>query len=271
MPNWRENLIRVVTGLLFMSAVMVADTLKSFPADYYKIKDKKEQKERFVKILYPLILKEEEKIKRERAFVEAFFSHFTEDGIANPEAVARLAKIAKKYRIKSLYDKREYLKRVDTIPVSLVLAQAAIESNWGKSRFAKEANNLFGEWTWGKKGIIPKNRPEGEKYKIRIFSSLEDSIASYMRNLNRHWAYAEFREARYEAREKGVQFSGFIAATYLERYSQMREKYTRMVKNTIVKHGWNLLDDRSGSERRLSVGRELAMLSFDITRGIEGF
>ncbi len=242
-----------------MSAVLFADTLKSFPADYYKIRDVKAQKEMFVKILYPLILKEEEKIRSERAFVEAFFSHFTEDGIKNPEAVARLAKIAKKYRIKSLYDREEYLKRIDTIPVSLVLAQAAIESNWGKSRFAREANNLFGEWTWGKRGIVPKNRPEGERYKIRIFSSLEASIASYMRNLNRHWAYVEFRDARLAAKRNGIPFTGFAAAVHLKRYSQMGVKYTRMVKNTIKKHQWNLLDLPQGAPRFES-GRELAML-----------
>ena len=245
---------------MFMSAVMLADTLNSFPADYYKIKDVKKQKESFVKILYPLILKEEQKILRERAFVKAFFSHFAEDGIANPEAAAKLAKIAKKYRIKSLYDKKEYLKRIDTIPVSLVLAQAAIESNWGKSRFAREANNLFGEWTWGKKGIIPKNRPEGERYRIRIFSSLEASISSYMRNLNRHWAYKEFRTARLTAKQNGITFTGFTAAIYLKRYSQMGEKYTHMVKRTIQKHQWNLLDLPQGTSRP-DMGRELAMLS----------
>ncbi len=243
-----------------MSAVMLADTLNSFPADYYKIKDVKKQKESFVKILYPLILKEERKIRTERAFVKAFFSHFTEESIADPEAAAKLAKIAKKYRVKNLYDEKEYLKRIDTIPVSLVLAQAAIESNWGKSRFAREANNLFGEWTWGKRGIIPKNRPEGERYKIRIFSSLEESIASYMRNLNRHWAYEEFREARAAARRDGKAFTGFIAAVYLKRYSQMGERYTHMVKNTIKKHQWNLFDLPGNAPRLDSLG-EVAMLS----------
>ncbi len=244
-----------------MSAVMLADALRSFPADYYTIKETKAQKERFVEILYPLILKEEEKIRQERAFVKAFFDHFTEDGIANAEAVARLAKIAKKYRVKSLYDREEYLERIDTIPVSLVLAQAAIESNWGKSRFAREANNLFGEWTWGKRGIVPKNRPEGKRYKIRIFDTLEASIASYMRNLNRHWAYAEFREARKVAREKGLPFDGFAAAIYLKRYSQLGEKYTYMVKRTIEKHRWNLLDIPEDGTPRFDIGRELALLS----------
>ncbi len=248
---------------------MLADTLKSFPADYYKIKDVKAQKERFVKILYPLILKEEQKIRQERAFVEAFFSHFVQNGIANPEAAAKLAKLAKKYRIKSLYDKEEYLKKIDLIPVSLVLAQAAIESNWGKSRFAREANNLFGEWTWGKRGIIPKNRPEGERYKIRIFSSLEASIASYMRNLNRHWAYVEFRDARLAAKQTGIPFTGFAAAVHLKRYSQMGVKYTHMVKRTIKKHQWNLLD-LPHSAPRFDAGRELAML-FEKREGLKRF
>ncbi len=253
-------MIRIIAALVILSSAILADMRKSFPAEYYKMKSPKEQKEMFVKILYPLILEEEKKIRQERAFVESFFSNFAKDGIVNPKATARLAKIAKKYRIKSLYDRQEYLKRIDTIPVSLVLAQAAIESNWGKSRFAREANNLFGEWTWGKRGIVPKNRPEGERYKIRIFPSLEASIASYMRNLNRHWAYEEFRDARLAAKRKGVPFTGFTAAVYLKNYSQMGERYTHMVKRTIRKHQWNLLDLPQRAPR-LDIAREFAMLS----------
>jgi len=149
-------LTKLITGVLLAHALLFADALKAFPKEYYTIKDSEKQKEKFVEILYPLILKEEEKIRKEREFVESFFTKFQSEGIVTPNEVKKLEAIAKKYRIKSLYDKEEYLKRVDTIPVSMVLAQAAIESNWGKSRFSREANNLFGEWTWGKKGIIPK-------------------------------------------------------------------------------------------------------------------
>jgi len=85
-----------------------------------------------------------------------------------------------------------------------------------------------------------------------------------MRNLNRHWAYEEFREARAAARREGIAFTGFVAAAYLKRYSQMGERYTHMVKSTIKRHQWNLLDlPRSAPE--LEIGREMAMLSTKIT------
>jgi len=151
-------LTKLITGVLLAQALLFADALKTFPKEYYTIKRSEKQKEKFVEILYPLIVKEEEKIRKEREFVKSFFTKFQSVGIVTPNEVKKLEAIAKKYRIKSLYYKEEYLKRVDTIPVSMVLAQAAIESNWGKSRFAREANNLFGEWTWGKKGIIPKKQ-----------------------------------------------------------------------------------------------------------------
>ncbi len=252
---------RVIAGLLLASIFLFADGMKSFPKTYYSIKEAQKQKEEFVRILYPLILREEEKVEAERRFVEDFFATLEKNEIVTPVQLKRLEALAKKYRIKSIYDKEEYLKRIDTIPVSLVLAQASIESNWGKSRFAREANNLFGEWTWGKKGIVPKNRAPGKKHKIRIFDSLADSIASYMRNLNRHWAYESFREARYLARKRGKRFDGFVAAGYLIRYSELREKYTQMVKEAIAKNDWSLYDESVGISPALRLGSETAMLS----------
>jgi len=262
-------LTKLITGILLTTALLFADGPKSFPQSYYEIKEVEKQREAFVKILYPLILKEEEKIRKERAFVESFFTKFEKEGIVTPDELKRLEQLAKKYRNKSLYDKEAYLKRIDTIPISLVLAQAAIESNWGKSRFAREANNLFGEWTWGKRGIVPKNRPEGEHYKIRIFDSLEESIASYMRNLNRHWAYKAFREARFMARKTGQSFSGFEAAAYLSRYSQLGEKYVHIVKETIERHQWNLYDLPENAPVVQESVSEMVMLSKEIYRGIE--
>ncbi len=256
---------KILTGFLLTSVLMFADVVKSFPEEYYKMANAEDQQEAFVKILYPLILKEEERIKEQRAFVERFFAKLERNEIVTPSEQERLQRLAKTYRIKKLYDKEAYMKRIDTIPVSLVLAQASIESDWGKSRFARIANNLFGEWTWGKRGIVPKNREPGKKHKIRIFDSLEDSIASYMRNLNRHWAYAEFREARYMARKRGESFNGFIAAGYLTRYSELREKYTEMVKERIAQNELSIYDDQKMSTPQ--PGSEMAMLAHRLSAG----
>jgi Bax protein len=250
---------RWITGWLLAAVWLFA--AGGFPEAYYKIKDPQKQKERFVQILYPMVLQAEARIEKERAFVTDFFEKLEKGTVVSPEAMAKLKRLAKTYRISSLYDKEAYLKKIDTVPVSLVLAQAAIESNWGRSRFAKEANNLFGEWTWGKKGLVPKHRAEGKTHKIRIFDSLADSVASYMRNLNRHWAYKEFREARYAARMAGKPFNGFAAAAYLTRYSELREKYTRMVQKTIVNHDFSLYDETQPHALPVKGGGEMAFLS----------
>ena len=137
-----------------------------------------------------------------------------------------------------MYNEAEYLEKIDFIPVSLVLAQSAVESAWGESRFAKEANNLFGEWTWGKKGLIPQGRDENATHKLRIFDTLDDSIARYMLNLNRHRSYKEFRAMRAHKRTIKQDFTGLDAATKMTNYSQMREVYNELIANVIKGNGF---------------------------------
>jgi len=152
--------------------------------------------------------------------------------------MTRLIKLSKKYRIKQMYNEAEYLEKIDLIPVSLVLAQSAVESAWGDSRFAKEGNNLFGEWTWGKKGLIPEGRDENATHKLRIFDNLDDSIARYMLNLNRHRSYKDFRVLRAQKRTLQQDFTGLDAATKMTNYSQMREVYNRLLANVIKGNGF---------------------------------
>ena len=233
---------KIVTGaaILLFSLSINATELKSIPSWYYKIKNIQKQKEKFFEILRPLVKEENIKIKKEREFVENFFDEYYKTPITDAKKLQKIVKIAKKYRIKNIFNKKEYLIKIDTIPQSLVLAQAALESGWGKSRFAKEANNLFGEWTFGKNGLIPQNREEGKNHKIRIFKSINDSIASYMLNLNRHRAYKEFRIARYKAKIGGKPFNGLKAAMTMQRYSQIGKKYNRLVSSIIRKNRLHL-------------------------------
>ena len=93
--------------------------------------------------------------------------------------------------------------RMDIIPVSIALAQAANESGWGTSRFALEGNALFGQWTWSKKGILPKNKDPDQNHKILQFQILKASVRAYKNNLNTHNAYKEFREVRAKLRQEG--------------------------------------------------------------------
>ncbi|WP_246434439.1 glucosaminidase domain-containing protein [Nitrosophilus labii] len=236
-----KKLVLGITGL-FITASIYANEFKSIPNWYYKIKNISVQKEKFFEILRPLVKKENQKIVKEREFVENFFNDYFKRPILDKKRLKKLVSLAKKYRIKNIYDKKEYMKKIDTIPESLVLAQAALESGWGKSRFAREANNLFGEWTFGKRGLIPQNREEGKKHKIRIFNSISDSIASYMLNLNRHAAYKEFRTARYQAKIKNVPFTGLKAAMTMQRYSEIGKKYNFLVSSIIKRNRLHLHD-----------------------------
>ena len=210
-----------------------------FSQEYYKIRDAKVKKIAFVNTLLPKIQKAEKQILSDRMFIQKFFGKylFTYSLKARYDMV-RLIKISKKYRIKQMYNEAEYLDKIDSIPVSLVLAQSAVESAWGDSRFAKEGNNLFGEWTWGKKGLIPEGRDANATHKLRIFDSLDDSIARYMLNLNRHRSYKEFRSLRAHKRSIGKPFSGLDAAKTMTNYSQMREVYNRLIAQVIRGNGF---------------------------------
>jgi len=222
--------------------LLAVNLYSAFPSWYYNIKDTKNQKKAFVEILLPLIKEENRKIQNLRKKIIKIFSnpYF----ILNPKDVEFLAKVAKTYKIKNITKKKEFLKKIDTIPPSLALAQAAIESGWGKSRFVKEANNIFGHWEYSNNGIKPKSKYEHIKinYSIKVFPSLEDSIATYMRNLNRNPAYKEFREKRWKYKKENKKFSGIEAADTLIRYSQKKEEYVNLIKKIIKTNNWTKYD-----------------------------
>ena len=131
-------------------------------------------------------------------------------------------------------DRRALLARVDIIPLSLAMAQAANESAWGTSRFAREGNNIFGQWVFGKgKGMVPKNRTEGASHEVARFDTVSDSIAGYIYNLNTLWAYEPLRALRYEQRSRGVQPNGEVLAMGLERYSSRGKAYIMEIQQLI--------------------------------------
>ncbi|ABR31187.1 Bax protein [Thermosipho melanesiensis] len=200
------------------------DSLKNPPKVYVTSfpKDLKDapvdiRKELFVKIMIPIIRKVNEEILRERK--EIITAMEKGDTLT-------LKKYYKKYNAKS---NEELLLKVDAIPEDIAIAQAAIESAWGTSKFVVIANNIFGEWTYEPgTGIIPDERPDGEIYEIEYFKNLEDSVRSYAMNLNKLPYYEKFRLIR-AGIEKGHPADGLVY------YSQMREKYVEIVKN-VIKH-----------------------------------
>ena len=200
------------------------------PDYYYKLPFKQQKKE-FQKILLPMIQKENQKILKEREIVKSIFNQ--PFFMLNFKDLIILSKLAKKYQIKDIYDKEAFLKKIDIIPPKLVLAQGAIESAWGKSYFARAGNNLFGQWDYSGRGLVPKNRDENKTHTVRIFISSQQSLAVYMRNLNRNPAYIKFREVRYEYRKKHKKFTASIAATTLILYSELREIYVKILQKIV--------------------------------------
>lgn len=128
----------------------------------------------------------------------------------------------------------ELISRVDAIPASLVLAQAANESAWGTSRFAREANNLFGQWCYTAGcGVIPRARAAGRTHEVRAFANVEESIRGYFFNINTHDRYAALRKIRSSLRQSGQNLTGAALADGLLYYSERREAYVGDIKNMI--------------------------------------
>jgi len=227
----------------FFSVLLALKLYAAFPDYYYHIKDIKQQKKAFVDILLPLIQTENQKIMKIRKKVIKIFND--PYYLLDPKKIEFLTKIAKKYKIKNINNKKEFLIKIDKIPPSLALAQAAIESGWGKSRFVKEANNLFGHWEYSNKGLAPKSKYDNIKinYSLRIFPSLENSIAAYMLNLNRNPAYKEFRKKRFIYKKAHKNFTGLEAAPTLKNYSQLKEEYVKRVKKLIKSNNWEKFDN----------------------------
>ncbi len=212
-----------------------------FPSYYYDIRSPKIQKKEFIKILLPLIERSNKQVTKDRVFIKTFLVSVWANSFRNLDntSLKNLIKIYKKYKIKGLFNQTEYLKRVDTVPTSLALAQGAIESGWGKSRFVIEANNIFGHWTYTGNGLIPANRDEGKTHMIRIFNSLQSSVNAYILNLNRNRAYRKFRVDRLKAREEKIIYNGLMASKTMINYSALKQQYINILDSVIKRN--NLL------------------------------
>ena len=212
--------------------------------EYYQIEDNARQKEEFIRQMKILVDKSNDEIRKDREFITDFFAKAMPGAFRglNQQNVGYLIALRNKYGIESLFDRDEYFKRIDVIPTSLALAQAALESGWGKSRFAREANNLFGHWTYSGVGLMPQSRAIGKTHMIRIFSSLQKSVNSYMLNLNTNDAYTVFRERRLLARQDNRNYTGMDAAKTMVNYSELKEEYIKMIREMIEQNNLLIYD-----------------------------
>ena len=205
--------------------------LTKLPKDLKTLGDTKKKREIFIKIILPLILDENSKITEDR---KKLFKILKKNFNTAGERVW-LKRRFKEYKIDNS-DLTKLKMRMDTIPVSIAIAQAANESGWGTSRFALEGNALFGQWTWSKKGISPKNKSKNQKHKILQFQILKASVKAYKNNLNTHNAYSEFREVRAQLRENDEQITGLLLTKYLKNYASIGEKYVKILEAIIEKN-----------------------------------
>ncbi len=212
--------------------------LTLLPAEIKMIENTKQRKEFFIQIILPLILQENNNIKLDR---KRLFSIINKSNNSDLEK-KWLEKKYKQYGVPSK-DLSILKMRMDEIPVSLAIAQAAKETGWGTSRFAQEGNALFGQWTWSGDGLKPKDAEKNEGHKVMKFNVLQASVRAYQRNLNTHSSYKNLRKARAELRDRGNSLDSLILVKYLNQYAETGEKYVEVLKQIIKQNNLKDFDD----------------------------
>ncbi len=208
------------------------------PKEIKNIENTKKRKEMFIKIVLPLILKENNKIRIDRLRLFAILNKNSNTKIEKKW----LEKKFKQYGVKQ----NDFLTlkiRMDEIPVSLAIAQAAKETGWGTSRFALRGNALFGQWTWSGDGLKPKNAEEGDDHKVMKFHSLQLSVRAYLRNLNTHASYKDLRKARTELKNKKKSLDSLVLSKYLDKYAQTGDQYIVVLQKIIEQNNLKDFDD----------------------------
>mgnify|MGYP000368492225 FL=1 len=226
--------------------------LTKLPKDLKTLGDTKKKRELFIKIVLPLILDENKKITEDR---KKLFKILAKNFNTVGERVW-LKRRFKEYKIKD-QDLAQLKMRMDIIPVSIALAQAANESGWGTSRFALEGNALFGQWTWSKKGISPKKKDPNKNHKVLQFQILKASVRAYKNNLNTHNAYQEFREARAQLRQENKQITGLNLIKYLKNYAAIGDEYVLIIEGIIKKNSLTDFDQANLLPTNLKKGLAL--------------
>ena len=212
--------------------------LTLLPGEIKMIESTKRRKEFFIQIVLPLVLKENNNIRLDR---KTLFK------IINKSNNTKLEKkwLEKKYKQYGVTSKDlTTLKiRMDEIPVSLALAQAAKETGWGTSRFAQEGNALFGQWTWSGEGLKPKEADENKGHKVMKFNVLQASVRAYQRNLNTHRSYKNFRLARAHLRDNNQPLDSLILSQFLKNYAETGNQYVEVLQKIINQNNLKDFDD----------------------------
>ena len=212
--------------------------LTLLPAEIKMIENVKKRKEFFIQIVLPLILEENKNIKLDR---KRLFSIINKSNNSNTEK-KWLDKKYRQYGIPSR-DLSILKRRMDIVPVSLAIAQAAKETGWGTSRFAQQGNALFGQWTWSGEGLKPKDAEKSEGHKVMKFNVLQASVRAYQRNINTHSSYEDFRLARAKLRDLGEPLDSMILSEHLDKYAETGNEYVKVLQKIIEQNNLKDFDD----------------------------
>ena len=212
--------------------------LTLLPAEIKMIENVKKRKEFFIQIILPLILEENKKINLDR---KRLFNIINKSNNSSLEK-KWLERKYKQYGIPSK-DLSVLKIRMDIIPVSLAIAQAAKETGWGTSRFAQQGNALFGQWTWSGEGLKPKEAEKNEGHKVMKFNILQASVRAYQRNINTHSSYQDFRLARAKLRDLGEPLDSTTLSSYLDKYAETGNQYVKVLQKIIVQNNLKDFDD----------------------------
>jgi Bax protein len=212
--------------------------LTLLPQEIKMIENTKKRKEFFIQIVLPLIVKENNNIRIDRKTLFRVINK-SNNSVAEQQWIE---KKYKQYGVKS-GDLSSLKVRMDEIPVSLAIAQAAKETGWGTSRFAQEGNALFGQWTWSGEGLKPKDADADKGHKVMKFNVLQASVRAYQRNLNTHRTYREFRKARAELRDLNKPLDSLELSKYLNKYAETGNQYVEVLQKIIKQNNLKDFDD----------------------------
>lgn len=220
-------------------SVTLGDASNYSPPDFTAYTDAVRRKQAFFDYLLPKVYKSNREIVRERQWLLALRDKVLDGHPLTRRELAELAAFERRYDVDDPAPRvparlGELLRRVDVVPASLVLAQAAKESGWGTSRFAREANNFFGIWCFYEGcGLKPLQRKEGLSHEVAMFATVEQGVRYYMRTINSHRAYEPLRQVRAEARRDNQLFAGEQLAVGLLRYSERGSAYVEEIQAMI--------------------------------------
>lgn len=193
----------------------------------------------FFEKLYPIVRNENERLSKERESVQKGLRKLKKGSELGSRTSKKVQELARKYRVRpKLASKKEGLQelliKIGPIPPRLALIQAANESNWGRSRFARQGNNLFGQWCFSKGcGIVPKKRSAGAIHEVASFKNIELSVRAYIKNLNSHPAYRPLRSIRHRAMQDGKEATAHDMAGGLKSYAGIGDEYIKILRRML--------------------------------------